>query len=145
MLNIASVIINLACIIYHSFLCPYIGGPAVYEARAIIYSQDANLVFDDQDLYANVAMRKRKDLVNATFNNSLKIYPNPASTILNFSGSFEGEAQLIVESVIGETILNEITVSGNSVSVANIENGIYLYTIIANGQIRGQGKIAIVH
>lgn len=144
MLNIASVIINLACIIYPSFLFPYIGGPSVYEARAIVYSQNQELIFDDQLFCANVAMRKRKIDSTSYFDGGLKVFPNPASTVLNIQNLNSEVLQIEIKNQLGNIVVQEKVVD-NKINVESLSNGLYLYIVKSNDVVKAIGKISIIH
>ncbi|MEO0311277.1 MAG: Secretion system C-terminal sorting domain [Bacteroidota bacterium] len=149
MLNIASVIINLACIIYPSFLFPYIGGPSVYEARAIVYSQNPDLIFNDQDLCANIAMRKRRVITINHLNNAIQVYPNPSNQIFQFESysiQENDKVRIEIKDVTGRIIMIQESIGIHKVAVDLSEqlSGLYLYEYSLNGNPINIGNLVLI-
>jgi hypothetical protein len=125
-------------------MCPYIGGPSVYEARAIVYSQNQELIFDDQLFCANVAMRKRKIDSTSYFDGGLKVFPNPASTVLNIQNLNSEVLQIEIKNQLGNIVVQEKVVD-NKINVESLSNGLYLYIVKSNDVVKAIGKISIIH
>ena len=68
--------------------------------------------------------------VNNTFANSLKIYPNPSSDVVCVDGLSDIDAQLSLYSVSG-VLLRAVT--GNKISVQDVETGTYILKINSGG------------
>ena len=81
------------------------------------------------------------DLDDFTNKKSIKVYPNPASSILNIntSGQIENDFQVEVYSILGKKIKLNLIVSEGFNKTLNIEslvNGIYFLKIITNNNQR---------
>ncbi len=60
--------------------------------------------------------------------NTLKVYPNPATSVLNFNLENETSIAIEVSDVLGKLVLAETTHT-NSVSVDKLKSGIYFITV----------------
>lgn len=65
---------------------------------------------------------------NKALVNSLKLYPNPANTILRFNLESETSVSIEVTDVLGKVVLSETTET-NFISVENLTTGIYFLTV----------------
>jgi hypothetical protein len=149
MLNKASIINNLAFTINNSNMCPYIGGPAVFEARAIVYSQNQELIFDDQDLCANVAMRKRKELNVEFVNNSIRVYLNPSKQVFNFEKAdvlVNDVIKIQIKDITGRIVKTEEATGLNktTIDLLNQMGGVYLYEYFINNNLIKTGNLVLI-
>lgn len=78
---------------------------------------------------------------------SYSVYPNPVSSQLNVNASTNGNTvQISVYNIMGEVVLKEILADGsNTISVANLTNGIYFYSVIKNGEMVETKKLIVRH
>lgn len=60
--------------------------------------------------------------------NILKVYPNPANSVLNFNLENESFVSVIVTDVLGKVVLSQTTQT-NSISVENLTPSIYFLTV----------------
>lgn len=60
--------------------------------------------------------------------NYLKVYPNPATSVLNFNLENESSVSIIISDVLGKVVLSETT-KANSVLVDKLKSGIYFITV----------------
>lgn len=60
--------------------------------------------------------------------NTLKVYPNPATSVLNFNLENESSVSVIISDVLGKVVISEITQT-NSISVDKLKSGIYFITV----------------
>ena len=60
--------------------------------------------------------------------NTLKVYPNPANSVLNFNLEHESSVSIIISDVLGKVVLAEASQT-NSISVENLTSGIYFLTV----------------
>lgn len=60
--------------------------------------------------------------------NTLKVYPNPATSVLNFNLENESSISVIISDVLGKEVLAE-TISTNSILVDKLKSGIYFITV----------------
>jgi hypothetical protein len=75
-------------------------------------------------------------LNNATFHNTLAIYPNPAKAGGSFYVDGITEATVLVYNVVGQTIPVTVMSQGNAIQVtpsASLSNGVYLVSITSQG------------
>jgi len=75
------------------------------------------------------------------------VYPNPVSNQLNINTATNGNTvQISLYNIMGEIVLKEILTDGmNTISVANLTNGIYFYSMIKNGEMVETKKLIIRH
>ncbi len=62
------------------------------------------------------------------FKNTLKVYPNPANSVLNLNLEGESTVYVMISDVLGKVVLAETTQT-NEVSVDNLKSGIYFITV----------------
>ena len=78
--------------------------------------------------------------------NELKVYPNPATESITIEYTLGGILEI---TDLEGRITKHISLSGDSgklrVNITNITNGIYFYRHIIDGQLKGTGKIVIIH
>ena len=75
---------------------------------------------------------------------AMKVYPNPASTYVNFLLDNKTEkAHLTVYNSSGKIVINK-TLTDEKTDVSNLSSGIYFYDILA-GQKRYKGKFTVKH
>lgn len=60
--------------------------------------------------------------------NTLKVYPNPVTSVLNFNLENESSISVIISDVLGKEVLAETT-STNSILVDKLKSGIYFITV----------------
>ncbi len=64
----------------------------------------------------------------------LDIYPNPVTNgVLNINTTANDAKNVVVYDVLGKQVVNT-TISGNTVNVANLKNGVYIVKITENGK-----------
>lgn len=75
------------------------------------------------------------------------VYPNPASTNLTINVNTGGNAvQVRIFNMMGELVSRTTLVDGqNTVSVADLTNGIYFYSILKNNEVVETKKLIIKH
>ena len=73
-------------------------------------------------------------------------YPNPASSMMKFNYSFEGNLTAVVYNLLGQEVLRE-ELSANSgqlsLSVADLQDGIYFCTMMVNGRAATTEKFVV--
>ena len=76
----------------------------------------------------------------------MKVYPNPAQESISIEYTLGGILEI---TDLEGRITKHISLSGDSgklrVNITNITNGIYFYRHIIDGQLKGTGKIVIIH
>jgi hypothetical protein len=74
--------------------------------------------------------------------NALKVYPNPASTILHIELEKPGLYTAKLSSVAGQSIVSPTT---GTVDISTLANGVYILTIYdSNNQLISTNKVAIL-
>lgn len=75
------------------------------------------------------------------------VYPNPASDVLNINVSNSGSNDVLkIYNILGEEVKNVQLKDGkNAVNVADLNNGVYFYSVIRNSQVIESKKLVIKH
>ena len=66
-----------------------------------------------------------------------RAYPNPASTVVHFNYSFDGQLTVVVYNLLGQEVLRKDLNANDgqmSLSVADLQAGIYFCTMMVNGR-----------
>lgn len=127
--------------------CPYSGGPAVYQARALLVSSNGTKSYNDKQICFdnNIAWRKAKE----TTTNKINVQPNPASNEASFYFSLprDANAKLHIYNSNGSKI-NEFAIMENTnqfkLNTKLFINGVYYYKLLTNDCLIGQGKLIII-
>lgn len=97
----------------------------IKRKNAYNFSASTDILLDNMLVYDAAILS-----VNNTFANSLKIYPNPSSDVVCVDGLSDIDAQLSLYSVSG-VLLRAVT--GNKISVQDVETGTYILKINSGG------------
>jgi hypothetical protein len=129
--------------------CPYIDGPAVFDARALANFIDLNLSFDD-DVICNASSTFRRSGPKSSFQHSAKIYPNPAdrSITINTVANKNESLTINIYNSIGDLILSEVVASSDqlkTIDIHNISSGLYFVNVLKDNQLIHSGKLSISH
>ena len=88
---------------------------------------------------------------NAYQNIALKVYPNPATDVVNFDWlnklpATASAPKLTIQNLLGQTV-NETVLNNthNRINVQTLPTGMYLYSVIVNNQATTNGRIFIVN
>jgi len=122
--------------------CPLSRGEAVLRARALLSLVHEVPVNYDNEVACLPTNREGKQLLSSA---DLRIYPNPASDILNIAYSAEQPAELRFFNSIGQQVM-QIQLEGKEVSQVNVTNlqpGIYWYHLRKDNQMTMMGKLLI--
>jgi Secretion system C-terminal sorting domain len=65
---------------------------------------------------------------NKALANSLKLFPNPVTSILHFNLENETSVSIVITDVLGKVVLSETTQT-NSILIENLTSGIYFLTV----------------
>lgn len=79
--------------------------------------------FSQYTLSALTAVNESEQLKNY-----LKVYPNPATSVLNFNLENESSVSVVISDVLGKVVLSETTQT-NSILVDKLKSGIYFITV----------------
>jgi len=152
-----------------AILCPYMGGDAVYYARALLAQYADTLFFDDVQLCpidssdtTSHDEERAKRANNGTQTDTTsrpitstnlgiefaKVYPNPAKQIINlvFSSNTTGSVEFDLIDQLGETVMRELLGSQTftQFSTGSLSNGLYYWVLKDGGRIIKTGKVAII-
>ncbi|MBK8330073.1 MAG: T9SS type A sorting domain-containing protein [Bacteroidetes bacterium] len=155
-------------------ICPYIGGTAVYKARALYAMYNPTALFDDMKICNAIGVyktgknndigKKLKDIFDAENNYlrglkpnvantiikecDLKLFPNPAINQLNIRYKSSMDSKLQIVNILG-IVVKEIYLPKESQQVSillnEITTGIYSYRQICDKLILNSGKLVIVN
>ena len=95
-----------------------------------------------QKSYQSVGMNE-----NLSSSFSMNVYPNPASSYVNFVGENENAKQVTIYDITGKAVETQLLNSGKTtVNTANYNNGLYIYKIIDNnGRSLKTGRLTVNH
>ena len=139
-----------------SALCPYIDGPAVYEARTMLFSLDSvflSLGNSCEIPTYNDPNGKRENPEEETVTVSeelfVEVYPNPTTGILNVNlvGEMEEPFLLHAMSLDGKEVISQVLHQKHSVvDVSNLSKGIYFVRLSSSLSQRNvyRGKVVLV-
>lgn len=75
-----------------------------------------------------------------------KAFPNPASSMVHFNYSFDGNLTAVVYNLLGQEVIRQ-DLDANSgqmnISVADLQDGIYFCTMMVNGRAMGTQKFVV--
>lgn len=126
--------------------CPYSGGGAVTEARAIRMTYNDSAIYDDVFACAIVnsgfnsrKANNEKDLIK------LKAFPNPAKDYLMVESNYFGkDYRLVVTDVIGRRLIEKpLTDMVMKIDIRNLSSGLYNVVIFHNVKQIENRKISI--
>ena len=104
--------------------------------EASIYMVKAYAVIEGQTVYGPEATFNTGTTGVNEFENSVKIYPNPASDVLNVAG--ENIANVEVYNAMGQLVLSQEVTDGQAqISTGSMNSGIYFIRIYSqNGEMQ---------
>lgn len=133
--------------------CPFVYGPGVYMARAML-SQSDTIPYQYRNECEVLGTGKwdgndgsSEGTITQESQKEIKVYPNPAKNSLIIELLLgEGElAKLELWSITGAIAQQNILWSGKSdINVANLNSGVYFYSIIINDEQKQTGKQIIL-
>lgn len=131
--------------------CPLSDGPAVYIARAILATYDTSYVeYEDVCEQPDTSTGSGSRLMGqqSLQQNEIKLYPNPNSGDMLLAYELaEGESgELVIFDLAGKQVAQVALAQGQKVMPfkAELPNGIYLYRVTVNGEVRKADKLVIV-
>jgi len=152
-------------------LCPYIGGTAVYKARALyamynpasmfdditicnaigVYkngnSGNSKGIFDNENAYLK-SLKPKENLLTNNGEHAFMLYPNPATTTVTIAYELNQneKANVIVNDILGrEQMKIDLHPAHNivSINVSLLRQGIYIYKYLVNNRQEKTGKLLI--
>jgi len=122
---------------------PFMGGEAVYSARVILGLDPVSL---------NLAYSKGPNIPkdNIVISDKLRIYPNPASDVINivFETATDKESVFELYDFSGKQILSNTIKAKTTVSTINlnaVKAGIYYYKLFTTDEILAKNKLVILN
>jgi len=110
------------------YMCPSLGGDAVYKARSIHVLFKDTIEYDDEltCLQAGVQFRIAQEKNKTAY--KVKIFPNPTFDVIWFDGlaEIEGAINLQITNMLGEQVLNSILLpTPKNINIQNLAAGVY--------------------
>ena len=129
--------------------CPYTGGFAVYMARNLLRTTNPFLTFNDVTGCSGYSQRKAKYSEEKRGISNYKIYPNPTNGLLTIECADEAtkEAVIIFRDALGvEVKIQKVNFVNGSMQfdITELAPAVYSYSVLANGELKGTGKIAVI-
>ena len=119
---------------------PYIGGNAVYSARAI-------LRLDINDIERTIQNKNLNVLNNPNKEIDCKLYPNPAKdeVIVDFYGELPKDLFIELFDLLGNKVETQ-NLKENITKISTIKqnSGVYYFRIINNNELIKSGKLVII-
>jgi hypothetical protein len=128
--------------------CPFIGGQAVYKARALYRLINPLEEYDDYPLCHSLGLLKKRPSENSPLLESV-VFPNPCSTSATLAYSILEDTKTILEifdfslKLIATEILNNDE-RQKQLDFSQYKQGLYIYNIIQNNHVISSGKFSIV-
>ncbi len=125
--------------------CPFVGGKAVYQARALLYFETNTLIYDD-DALCDASIGSRYSEENLP---QYTLYPNPADKSFNikYSDSFGDNADLIIEDLSGRW-LKQVNLPAKfnikQLDVSDLPNGLYMIKVLSEGKCIFNQKLVLI-
>jgi len=129
-------------------MCPYQGGPSVYNARVLASYFDNTMQYDDVGVCFQHGVLKQQMITNGLKGEQVQIIPNPANTEAEVivSGKLEGICKIEIRDAVGKTILEQ-TFSCNkrkhALNLSSLAPGAYVVIVNINGSLNQFGKLVI--
>ncbi|MBL0050363.1 MAG: T9SS type A sorting domain-containing protein [Bacteroidetes bacterium] len=126
--------------------CPFKGGKAVYRARAIVWTYNPAMIFDNDDLCNDGAFFRNGIMPS---NYAFYVAPNPTNenTIFYYQLQDYDNVNLQIVDVDGKVISTvdlDTKKAHANLDVVNFANGIYTIKILARGSLIGCARIVII-
>nr|MBK9650036.1 T9SS type A sorting domain-containing protein [Bacteroidota bacterium] len=126
--------------------CPFKGGKAVYRARAIVWTYNPAMIFDNDDL-CNDGAYFRNGIMPSNY--AFYVAPNPTNenTIFYYQLQAYDNVNLQIVDVDGKVISTvdlETKKAQANLDVVNFANGIYTIKILARGSLIGCARLVII-
>jgi hypothetical protein len=127
--------------------CPFTGGPAVYDARALLLIANPELIWVDEDICSTSSLRISHN--KPKLDNYFKIFPNPASTSITVKYDFAifDKARLEIYDADGKALLTsklDIKSMMAELDISNFNNGVYFVKVIGDDETIRVEKLTVV-
>ncbi|MBA2610991.1 MAG: T9SS type A sorting domain-containing protein [Bacteroidetes bacterium] len=118
-------------------------GPAQLGAVNIL-QKVAAYKYMEELLHPRIATSTSISQNQILFGNGIKVFPNPASNILNVEMNEREASEIQITDVTGKIILNQMIENKTTISVEKLINGIYFVNLVDKGKIISTKKIVII-
>ncbi len=132
---------NLSELLSIAHQCPYAGGQAVYQARAMIEMLDESIEYFDDNVCLQSGIFKTQ--INGGYDavNYINISPNPANELLTIDivGPWEGLCYIALLNMMGESIMEDqvsCDQKSKTINIINLSSGIYTVRVYNNNVIK---------
>ena len=138
----ANSVCDSAALSFHAFFDEGVFGQL--KMRYYAYAEAS----PDDPIYIDVVFNKSGESIadHAHTMTMGKAYPNPASSLVHFDYSFDGSLSAVVYNLLGQEVLRQDLNANNgqmTLSVADLQEGIYFCTMMVNGRARATEKFVV--
>ena len=111
-------------------LTPAIGSPTVNTIKSVTVQKNYNVVSVNESQKASI---------------ELSVYPNPASTVINFATTSAEATKVLAFDVTGKVVATEILEMGKAkMNLTNLSSGMYIYHVVdKNNQVLKSDKFNV--
>lgn len=100
------------------------------------------------NIYFNITFDDYTGISNSSLIEHMDVYPNPVQSILNLEYQVNNASRISVEftDVLGQKVYEEvlpINGSKSTIDVSGWKNGLYIYTVLVDGQIGQTSRIVV--
>ena len=128
--------------------CPFVGGQAVYKARALYRLVNPIEAYDDYPLCHSLGLLRKRPTDDSPLLESI-VYPNPSSNSATLAYSISEDTKTTLEifdfslKLVFTEVLNNAE-RQKQLNLGNYIQGLYIYNIIQNNHVISTGKFSIV-
>ena len=128
--------------------CPFVGGQAVYKARALYRLVNPIEAYDDYPLCHSLGFLRKRPSEDRPQLESV-VYPNPSNNSATLAYSIAEDTKTTLEifdfslKLVATTVLNTAE-RQKQLNLENYIQGLYIYNIIQNNHVVSKGKFSIV-
>lgn len=114
-----------------------------FDGEGIVYLDDALFIVNSENLVPNFGFEIWDGLSvgELASNASMQIFPNPANDFIQISGLNYDQVQ--IQNLLGQTILSMEQNQNSMIDISNLEDGIYLVSVMNNNQIIETKKLLV--
>jgi Secretion system C-terminal sorting domain len=129
------------------YACGVFGSPDCVFSASTLTNFDA---FNNHDVFIAKIQNPISSTIGFAENletSNVVTFPNPFSSSATISTVEMKDASLTITNFLGEVVMQEDSLSGNSVTILreNLSSGIYFIQLSENGNVIGKGKLIVVN
>lgn len=115
----------------------------IFSSGRQINALDSSIMYVDDVTMVGVPQLGVKSVINADL---VKVFPNPASNVINVTGPQNTALKCELSSVSGQVVASKIVNSQGVIDVASLPAGTYFYAITdKSGLMIKNGKVTVAH